>query len=113
MHAQAGLLTFIPSIALLLSLYRSRGLFFQSTPHDFVTTGHGTPELTLSMLEITEWYDEENAPCFVYFDSLDDLQSKIITTDYVSRRDALRAWAARHTNTTSRRWQFIDGMLRS
>jgi hypothetical protein len=107
----ARLLTFVPSAALLLKLHAKRGLFFQSTRTDFVTTGHGTGELTLAMLRSTEWYAPANAPCFVYFDSLEDLIQKLESTDYASRRAELAEWAERHTNSTLRRWQMIDTFL--
>ena len=110
-HATAGLLTFLPSPALLLKLYATRGLFFQSTPHDFVTTGHGTSHLSLGMLTSTDWYAPENAPCFIYFESLDDLDAQIRSTDYSTRRAALAAWADSHVNTTLRRWQMLDRFL--
>ena len=110
-HAQAGLLTFLPSAALMLRLYEARGLFFQATRHDFVTTGRGTEPLTEGMLSATEWYDAANAACFVYFDSMDDLVSKLRETDYAARRRQLREWAEEHTNTTLRRWQMLDEFL--
>ena len=36
---QVGLLTFIPSARLMLEYYHDKQIFFQATPHDFVTTG--------------------------------------------------------------------------
>ena len=39
----------------MVELYRTRGLFFQATPRDFVTTGDGAPDLTREMLLATEW----------------------------------------------------------
>lgn len=107
----AGLLTFVPSAELLLKLHARRGLFFQSTSTDFVTTGHGTGELTQSMLRSTEWYAPANAPCFVYFDSLDDLVEKLESTDYERRRTELAAWAEGHTNSTLRRWKMIHTFM--
>ena len=107
-HASAGLLTFIPSARLLLRLYRSRGLFFQATAHDFVTTGDGTGELSEAMLSATEWYDAANADCFIEFDSLDDLHAKLKVTDYAARRQRLRAWAEAHANSTRVRWRMLD-----
>lgn len=109
-HAVAGLLTFIPSASLLVSLYEKRNLFFQATQHDFVTTGHSAPNLA-TVLAATEWYAPENAPCFVYFDSLDDLDTKLRATDYGAQQDALRAWATEHINTTLARWRMLDRAL--
>ena len=110
-HAAAGLLTFVPSRDLLVSLYEKRGLFFQATRHDFVTTGHQTSDLSPSLLLTTEWYAEENHACFVYFDSLDDLATKLRETDYRARREELRGWAGRHVNTTLARWRMLDRAL--
>lgn len=110
-HAAAGLLTFVPSADLLLRLYARRGLFFQSTPTDFVTTGHGTSALSQRMLLSTDWYAADNAPCFVYFESLDDLQEKLQSTDYKRRRADLAAWAEAHVNSTLNRWRMIDRFL--
>ena len=110
-HAQAGLLTFVPSAALLLRWYKQGALFFQATPADFVATRRRTADLTAAALAATEWYDAENAPCFVYFDSLDDLKAKLPLADDEKRREALREWAARHTNSTIGRWRMIDRFL--
>ena len=110
-HAQHGLLTFVPSARLMLSLYETRGLFFQATSSDTVTTGHGAPALDAALLATTEWYAPDNAPCFVYFDSLDDLVARLANTDFGARKREMRAWAAEHTNTTLARWRMIDAAL--
>lgn len=86
-------------------------LFFQATPSDAVTTGYGTPPLSRALLEATEYYAPENAPLFVYFDSLPDLQRKLAETDYAAREARLRLWAERHTNTTRARWQMLSASL--
>ncbi|KOO34891.1 hypothetical protein Ctob_014853 [Chrysochromulina tobinii] len=110
-HAQAGLITFIPTPRLLVHLYQTRGLFFQSTRHDFVTTGAGTEELTEAMLGATEWYSAANDACFVQFDSLDDLEAQLRTIDLDQRRHRLQLWAHAHTNTTRARWRMLDRFL--
>ncbi len=83
----------------------------QATAHDFVTTGVGTEDLSEAMLGATEWYSAANADCFVQFDSLDDLEAKVRTTDFGERRRRLRRWAQAHTNTTRARWQMLDRFL--
>ena len=110
-HAQAGLLTFVPSAALLLRWYKQGALFFQATPADFVATRRRTADLTEGGLRATEWYDAENAPCFVYFDSLDDLKAKLRETDYDARRRQLRECKRGTHSTTLRRWQMLDEFL--
>ena len=110
-HAQAGLITFIPTPRLLVHLYQTRGLFFQSTMHDFVTTGAGTEDLTETMLGATEWYSAANDACFVQFDSLDDLEARLRTIDLDERRRRLQHWALAHTNTTRARWRMLDRFL--
>ena len=76
-----------------------------------MATRRRTADLTAAALAATEWYDAENAACFVYFDSLDDLKAKLPLADDAGRREALREWAARHTNTTMGRWRMIDRFL--
>jgi hypothetical protein len=110
-HAQAGLLTFVPTARLLSELARSHALFFQASVHDLVTTGHATTELDEALLATTEWYAAENAPCFVYFDTLDELVLKLASTDYDARRRELRAWAHAHTQTTLKRWRMLDAAV--
>ena len=55
----------------------------------------------------------ENEPCFVYFDSLDDLVEKLTRGVGVEeeRRAKLKEWAERHTRTTKARWSMIDKAL--
>ena len=110
-QAQAGKLTFVPSVGLMLKWYASDDLFFQATPNDFVATGMDSRPLSAQMLEMTEYYDPANAALFVYFDSLKDLRRQVAETDYAERERGVREWAARHTNTTARRWQAIDAYL--
>ena len=62
-------------------------------------------------MEATASYAPENAPCFVHFDSLDDLVVRLASTDYEARRAALKAWAEAHTNTTLSRWRMLDDAL--
>ena len=110
-QAQAGKLTFVPSVGLMLKWYATEHLFFQATPNDFVATGMGSEPLSARLLEMTEYYDPANAALFVYFDSLKDLKRRVAETDYAERERGVREWAARHTNTTARRWEAIDAYL--
>ena len=110
-QAQAGRLTFVPSVQLMLQWAEHEHLFFQATPTDFVSTGRGTAPLSRQHLEATEYYDPLNAALFVYFDSLEHLQRKLAETDYAAREAQLRAWAERHTNTTLQRWQTLGKFL--
>ena len=41
----------------------------------------------------------------------DDLKAKLPLADDAARREALREWAARHTNATMGRWRMIDRFL--
>ena len=76
-----------------------------------MTTGDGTSELTEELLRATEWYAPQNAPCFVLFDSLDELSSLLVSTDYTERRRKLTEWAVEHAQTTLARWQLLDRFL--
>ena len=98
-------------VPLMLQWAAHEQLFFQATPTDFVSTGRGTAPLSRQHLETTEYYDPHNAELFVYFDSLADLQRKLAETDYAVREARVRAWAERHTNTTSQRWQTLSTFL--
>eukprot|EP00966_Prymnesium_polylepis_P316941 7323148-Prymnesium_polylepis.1 len=95
----------------MLNFFHGRHIFFQATPHDFVTTGDGTLPLDRTALLSTEFYAPENAPLFEYFDDFDDLAQRLQRLDVTARRREILVWAQAHKNTTLRRWQAIDEHL--
>ena len=94
---QLGLVTFIPSLRFLMELFRSGNSWFQPpfTPQN--------PEL----LKLSEWYCDEHQDILVFFDSWEDLQYKIKTTDYKSKTQKILNFAQNHHDNMLSRWNFI------
>lgn len=72
---QLGMVQFIPSLKFLRELMISGSYLFQP-PFD---------KDNFDLLEISEWYCDENKDLVVFFDSWEDLLEKTKTTDYVEK----------------------------
>ena len=64
-------------------------------------------------LSLSEWYCEEHKGLFVFFDTWEDLQEKVKTTDYVKQTDTILHFAKEHHDEMLSRWkQVIEMYLR-
>jgi hypothetical protein len=94
---QLGLVTFIPSLRFLMDLFKMGNWWFQPpfSPQN--------PEL----LKLSEWYCDEHRDILVYFDSWEDLQEKVKTTDYKARTETILKFAQKHHDDMLSRWNII------
>lgn len=95
-----GLIYFLPSKDFLLELIKGRDFFW-------------SPPFSARYLNKSEWYCKEHEGLFVYFDSWEDLRSKINTVDYTSLSKRIIEWHKnRHKKKTIQMWKSVmDEML--
>ncbi len=62
---------------------------------------------TLKHFELCEWYSKSNQNLFVYFDSWDDLKTKIESLDFKSKKEYIKKFALNHKATMLSRWKQI------
>ena len=92
-NIQLGLIYFVPSKKFIKELAQKPNFWFQNKD--------------MGGIDGSEWYLQENAPLFVYFDSWDDLVHKVETLDYEEKRKIVLAFAKEHTTTMLSRWENI------
>jgi hypothetical protein len=99
---QLGIIYFVPSVSFLIALSMTRqpdgiqGYWFQP-PYN------RDPQL----MKAAEWYCDEHKELLIYFDSWEDLQEKIKTTDYEKQTKKILEYAKRHEETTLVKWNAI------
>ncbi|MBY0109990.1 MAG: hypothetical protein K2X90_02660 [Candidatus Babeliaceae bacterium] len=86
-NIQYGLIYFIPSKKFVKKLAQKTNFWFQ--------------DWHMNSLDYSEWYLEENAPLFVYFESWQDLKNKVKTLDYEKKREEILKFARNHTINVS------------
>lgn len=92
---QLGMVQFIPSLSFLKALRRSGNYLFQP-PFD---------ENNFELLELSEWYCEENKNLMVFFDSWKDLYDKTLSTDYVAMSKEILEYADRIEKQSMQSWK--------
>ena len=92
-NIQLGIIYFVPSLSFIKKLSKQGRYWFQ--------------DIGQSSIEQSEWYKPENAPLFVYFDSWKDLQHKITTLDYETKKRTVLYVAQNHKKTMLNRWNTI------
>lgn len=88
---QLGIIYFIPTKEFLFELKKDKD-FFWSPPYND------------NYIELSEWYNEENKECFVYFRNWNDLKIKIYTVDYDKKRQYLKDFGNYHFNKMIELW---------
>ena len=91
---QLGVIYFIPSLQFIKRMTKM-GNFFWSPP------------LVEPLLHLSEWYDPQHSSLFVYFNSWEDLQNKIKTTDYPAMKDKIQEYGRQHKERTLKKWREI------
>lgn len=94
---QLGLVTFVPSLHFLIELFKKGNWWFQP-PFNPQNPG---------LLKLSEWYCDEHRDILVYFDSWEDLQEKVKTTDYVAKTQTILEFAQKHHDDMLSRWKNI------
>lgn len=69
-----------------------------------VARGNQVKHITLDQFHLIEWYFPEYRDVMVYFDSWDDLQHKLTTTDYAALRSRINAFGVQHKSVMLQRW---------
>lgn len=94
---QLGMVQFIPSISFLKELCKKGGYLFQP-PFE---------RNNFELLEISEWYCDENKDLMVYFDSWTDLLAKTRITDYREMGQKILQYAERLEQQSLQGWKNI------
>ena len=85
---------FIPSKEFLIELKKDKDFFW-------------SPPYKDENLELSEWYNEENKDCFVYFKSWDDLKIKTLTINYLKKKEYLKKFGDNHRIKMLELWKNI------
>lgn len=94
-NMQHGLPYFVPSISFLLWMYHASNIWW------------ATGNYLQDNYHLSEWYNAENSEIITYFDSWDDLQYKIASTDFDSLKTKIKTFAQTHKVTTINKWKSI------
>lgn len=98
---QLGIIYFIPTPRFLIEMSQSQQYYIQR--YWFQPPYNGDPNL----LNAAEWYCDEHKDLIIYFDSWEDLQEKIKTTDYEKQTKKILEYAENHSHITLTKWNNI------
>ncbi|MDE3046510.1 MAG: hypothetical protein KGJ02_07690 [Verrucomicrobiota bacterium] len=92
-----GIPYFIPSPSFLKTLIMQKNYW------------HTNPTCILheNQIALSEWYQPEREEIFIYFDSWEDLQEKIKTTDYPALREKIKSYAKHYQSIMLEKWSQI------
>lgn len=91
---QNNILYFIPSKSFFLELKKDKEFFWSPPYRD-------------ENLEISEWYNEENKDCFIYFNNWDDLKVKTLTINYKKKKEMMKCFGEKHKTKMINLWKEI------
>jgi hypothetical protein len=91
---QNEIVYFIPSKNFFMELKKDKNFFWSPPYRD-------------ENLELSEWYNNENKDCIIYFNSWDDLKIKIYTTDIIKIKKCLKDFGTKHEETMINLWKKI------
>tara|TARA_B100001121_G_C18699031_1_gene626471 strand:- start:6551 stop:7441 length:891 start_codon:yes stop_codon:yes gene_type:complete len=91
---QNGIIYFIPSKEFFMELKKDKNFFWSPPYRD-------------ENLEISEWYNDVNKDCFIYFDSWDDLKVKTLTINYGNMKAYLKEFGNKHKNDMIKLWKEV------
>jgi hypothetical protein len=98
---QLGIVYFIPTPRFLVEMMQSNEYLRQ--PYWFQPPYN----CDQNVLRISEWYCDEHKDLIIYFDSWEDLQEKVKTTDYENQTNKIIEFAQQHTIITLSKWNNI------
>jgi len=98
---QLGLITFVPSINFLFTLFKTGNKWFQE-PFSWVSESQAR-----GLLKVSEWYCDEHTDLLVYFDSWEDLVQKTKELDYVEKTKTILDYAKKHENDQMEKWKQV------
>ena len=104
---QLGLVTFIPTVRFLMELFTlgAPNGWFQPPFSSYVPS-----EFQPEALSLSEWYCEENKDLFIFFDTWEDLQEKVKTTDFNKKTETILLFAKEHHDEMLARWKYVIDM---
>ena len=91
---QNEIIYFIPSKEFLFELKKDKDFFW-------------SPPYKDSNLELSEWYNDDNKNCIIYFNSWDNLKIKIYTTNFKKKKQYLREFGDTHRKKMINLWKSI------
>tara|TARA_Y100000590_G_scaffold317912_1_gene359681 strand:+ start:241 stop:1131 length:891 start_codon:yes stop_codon:yes gene_type:complete len=91
---QNEIIYFIPSKKFFMELKKDKDFFWSPPYRD-------------ENLELSEWYNDINKDCFIYFDSWDDLKVKTLTINYNNKKAYLKEFGNKHKNEMIKLWKEI------
>lgn len=100
-NIQNGLPYFIPSYEFMIQLLKSGAIWWVNS--NFFKDHH----------KLSEWYNEENSSIITYFDSWDDLNHKLASTNFELLHSKIKLFAETHVTKTLEQWKSIIDDIRS
>jgi len=88
---QNKIVYFIPSREFFMKLKKDRDFFWSPPYRD-------------DNLELSEWYNDINKECFVYFNDWDDLKIKTLTINYNKKKEYLKQFGLIHKDKMLKLW---------
>jgi len=95
---QHGIVYFVPSMSFLRQLACNSNFFW-------------SPPYVPDAIALAEWYQPAHKDLLIYFDSWDDLLTKMQTLDIVEQKQRLRTFAQRHTQAMLKKWNALFHVL--
>jgi len=91
---QNNIIYFIPSKKFFMELKKDKDFFWSPPYRD-------------ENLELSEWYNDENKDCFVYFNSFNDLKIKTLTMNYNKKKVYLKEFGNKHKSEIIKLWKEV------
>lgn len=91
-----GLVYFVPSLPFLKQLITRHGNYYIPNYNFFD-----------KYISESEWYSTANAECIVYFNSWEDLVTKVENTDYTIKNKSIKRFAQKHNQHILEQWQKV------
>jgi hypothetical protein len=91
---QLGIVYFIPSIKFYIELSKQKNFWLQDA-------------YCINYIKLSEWYCDDFKDVFICFDSWNDLQYKILHTNYEKHKSYIHGIAQNHRTDTLNKWKNI------
>lgn len=100
-NIRSGIAYFIPSYDFMMELFASGAIWWANG--NFFEKNHA----------LAEWYNEENGNIITYFDSWDDLNDKLTSTNFDFLKSKIQLFARTHITKTLEQWETIINNIRN
>jgi hypothetical protein len=102
-----GVIHFIPSKKFYAEQYKKSFSFIDWSQFVFVSNNLSIEEI----IDHCEWYREDLAPFFVFFDSYEQIPHLLKTTDFASKKRALALWYRDYKKNMLEKWEEVFSNL--